>query len=270
MRAKGLVLGMLDEAIATLEKAVVVLSSSDYILYTRMYDSTTYRSRLSSSQVWYILEVVFNRDSGNLRQASAMSEFLYLTPHLPPYPPSNVSKRRRRAIWLRSPERRESTFLHSVSTGVIHTSRSPSRDARGVAHPGDGAGMPSTNATTPRDGGATGHPGVRGGAGKTVSVSPQRKTNGVGAGAGGQSRGQVGFEGDDDPDEALVPEETFLDSLHLDRDQMSDFCNSEGHFLYLRQKPGADATAYNLEVIFDGSIHTEVRLKTETYKTYAG
>lgn len=45
-----------------------------------------------------------------------------------------------------------------------------------------------------------------------------------------------------------APVETFLDSLHLDRDQLSDFSNSEGHFLYLRQKPGTDATAYNLEV----------------------
>lgn len=44
------------------------------------------------------------------------------------------------------------------------------------------------------------------------------------------------------------PAETFLDSLHLDPDQLSDFANSEGHFLYLRQKPGTDATAYNLEV----------------------
>lgn len=46
----------------------------------------------------------------------------------------------------------------------------------------------------------------------------------------------------------VVPEETFLESLHLDREQMSDFHNSEGHFLYLRQKSGTDATAYNLEV----------------------
>lgn len=46
----------------------------------------------------------------------------------------------------------------------------------------------------------------------------------------------------------VVPEETFLESLHLDREQMSDFYNSEGFFLYLRQKPGTDATAYNLEV----------------------
>ncbi|CAM9421489.1 unnamed protein product, partial [Hapterophycus canaliculatus] len=44
---------------------------------------------------------------------------------------------------------------------------------------------------------------------------------------------------------------TFLDSLHLDREQLSDFSNSEGHFLYLRQKPGTDATAYNLEVGWD-------------------
>ncbi|CAN0440327.1 unnamed protein product [Scytosiphon promiscuus] len=45
-----------------------------------------------------------------------------------------------------------------------------------------------------------------------------------------------------------APAETFLDSLHLDRDQLSDFSNNEGHFLYLRQKPDTDATAYNLEV----------------------
>lgn len=52
----------------------------------------------------------------------------------------------------------------------------------------------------------------------------------------------------------LVAEQTFLDSLNLDRDQLSDFSNSEGHFLYLRQKPGTDATAYNLEVsCFRGS-----------------
>lgn len=46
----------------------------------------------------------------------------------------------------------------------------------------------------------------------------------------------------------LPAEESFLSSLHLDQEQMSDFHNSEGHFLYLRQKAGADATAYNLEV----------------------
>lgn len=46
----------------------------------------------------------------------------------------------------------------------------------------------------------------------------------------------------------VVPEETFLGSLNLDCDQLHDFYNSDGHFLYLRQKPGTDATAYNLEV----------------------
>ena len=46
----------------------------------------------------------------------------------------------------------------------------------------------------------------------------------------------------------LPAQENFLSSLHLDQEQMSDFHNSEGHFLYLRQKAGADATAYNLEV----------------------
>lgn len=81
-----------------------------------------------------------------------------------------------------------------------------------------------------------------------ASPSPSRTVNGVGAEAGGRTGERVGLaEGDEDGE--LVPEETFLDSLHLDRDQMSDFCNSEGHFLYLRQKPGTDATAYNLEVI---------------------
>lgn len=80
-----------------------------------------------------------------------------------------------------------------------------------------------------------------------MSPSLPKTVNGVGSKAEVRSRGQVGFVGDD-VDRELVPEETFLDSLHLDRDQMSDFCNSEGHFLYLRQKPGTDATAYNLEV----------------------
>lgn len=46
----------------------------------------------------------------------------------------------------------------------------------------------------------------------------------------------------------LVGQETFLESLKLDVDQMSEFLNSEGHFLYLRQKTGTDATSYNLEV----------------------
>lgn len=105
--------------------------------------------------------------------------------------------------------------------------------------------------TTPRDGGVAGHPGVRGDAGTMVSASPPRTVNGVEAEAGGRTRGQDGLAGGD-VDGALVPEETFLDSLHLDRDQMSGFCNSEGHFLYLRQKPGTDATAYNLEVILMG------------------
>lgn len=73
--------------------------------------------------------------------------------------------------------------------------------------------------------------------------------NRVGAEAGGRTGVQVDFVGGDVDDEELAPEKTFLDSLHLDRDQMFDFCNSEGHFLYLRQKPGTDATAYNLEVI---------------------
>lgn len=78
--------------------------------------------------------------------------------------------------------------------------------------------------------------------------SSPRKTNGLGAEARNRPAGQDGVVGGD-IDGELVPEETFLDSLNLDRDQMFDFCNSEGHFLYLRQKPGTDATAYNLEVI---------------------
>lgn len=79
-----------------------------------------------------------------------------------------------------------------------------------------------------------------------ASPSPPRRVNGVGAEGEGRTGERVGLVGEH------VPEETFLDSLHLDRDQMSDFCNSEGHFLYLRQKPGTDATAYNLEVIMTG------------------
>lgn len=87
-----------------------------------------------------------------------------------------------------------------------------------------------------------------------TSVSPPRALNGAGVEVGGRPGGGGAF-GDGDDDESdngpPVPEETFLDSLHLDRDQMFDFSNSEGHFLYLRQKPGTDATAYNLEVILN-------------------
>lgn len=100
-----------------------------------------------------------------------------------------------------------------------------------------------------------GRDGGRRAAAKTTmtSVSPPRAVSGagleVGGGAGGREVGG-GFDDEDSNNGPHVPEETFLDSLHLDRDQMFDFSNSEGHFLYLRQKPGTDATAYNLEVSF--------------------
>lgn len=98
-----------------------------------------------------------------------------------------------------------------------------------------------------------------------MSASPARTVNGIGAEAGGRSGGRGGFvRGDVDGE--LVPEETFLDSLHLDRDQMFDFCNSEGHFLYLRQKPGTDATAYNLEVILT-DLH-DLKGADDAKKTY--
>lgn len=75
-------------------------------------------------------------------------------------------------------------------------------------------------------------------ASSSASVSPES-----GTGMRGRSKGTPV------PGGARLPaQENFLSSLHLDQEQMSDFHNSEGHFLYLRQKAGADATAYNLEV----------------------
>lgn len=64
----------------------------------------------------------------------------------------------------------------------------------------------------------------------------------------GRQKGTPAGEKEDAVLRTSIPEENFMSSLHLDLDQISDFHNSEGHFLYLRQKAGADATAYNLEV----------------------
>lgn len=48
----------------------------------------------------------------------------------------------------------------------------------------------------------------------------------------------------------FVPPKTFMESLHLSKDQLEDFRKNRHHFLYLRQKPGPDANTYNLEVSF--------------------
>lgn len=85
--------------------------------------------------------------------------------------------------------------------------------------------------------------------GNVSTSAPLRTSNAAGVELGGRPTGNNTVLLDDDGDlEPAVPEETFLESLHLDRDQLADFSNSEGHFLYLRQKSGTDATAYNLEV----------------------
>lgn len=78
------------------------------------------------------------------------------------------------------------------------------------------------------------------------------RTNGSGLRGKGRRRQAGGATGSSGPD---VPEETFLSSLRLSRDQLLDFHQSEGHFLYLRQKSGTDATAYNLEVSRAISLH---------------
>lgn len=99
-------------------------------------------------------------------------------------------------------------------------------------------------------------------------ISPPRAVSGAGLEVGGGAgRREVGGDVDDEDrdNEPHDPEETFLDSLHLDRDQMFDFSNSEGHFLYLRQKPGTDATAYNLEVILNG-FHPQTRRRWKNFE----
>lgn len=83
---------------------------------------------------------------------------------------------------------------------------------------------------------------------RSPSASPSRVDGSDGSLKGAVTHSPGGVGGMGRVGAVVVPEETFLESLHLDRAQMSDFYNSEGFFLYLRQKLGTDATAYNLEV----------------------
>lgn len=143
--------------------------------------------------------------------------------------------------------RGESSALSAAAGGGDEGTRAVS--AIGSAH--NSSGSFSRNPFTPRDrppsGLRTGGT-ISGGSPKTAlaaaTVAPPASAS---PGSGARVRGRS--KETPVPGGARLPaQENFLSSLHLDQEQMSDFHNSEGHFLYLRQKAGADATAYNLEV----------------------
>lgn len=156
-------------------------------------------------------------------------------------------------LFFNSPERRRGSSLsHSVSAiAVGTTSLTAPRDNSGDSHPSAAGGL--------RIGGNQAG-GIARDKSRSPYSSPDRDnplTNGIGGGFSGvgvEERVSFTSPGGDrktggvTSGAAVIPEENFLSSLHLDRHQLSQFYNSEGHFLYLRQKPGADATAYNLEV----------------------
>lgn len=48
----------------------------------------------------------------------------------------------------------------------------------------------------------------------------------------------------------VVPPTTFMESLHLSKDQQEDFRRNKHYFLYLRQKLGPDTNTYSLEVSY--------------------
>lgn len=197
-------------------------------------------------------------------------------PHPPPPHPRQFTyqmDRSRRSFFSPLKERGGGTFLsHSASdSGTIegaHRGTSPpplDRHGTMVLYPPSVAGGEEKSARVGVETTSSHHDSKvdRRAAGAKTTGSGEEHV-GSGSAVGGKATATTSplrapgtaknrYEGmldDDGGDGAALaaPAETFLESLHLDRDQLSDFSNSEGHFLYLRQKPGTDATAYNLEV----------------------
>lgn len=212
--------------------------------------ATTYKTILSQVPLFVHERIATSKGR------SPCQEFTSVPPALP------TCYRTRRAS--NSPPGGVSALSYSGSAGEVGMGhRNSSSDAResGVLYPpsiaGNGRGgvqlTPHKGAKHSRTTGEAKAEGqiAHGGAlrGNASPASPLRTSNVAGVELGGRPGGNNTVILDDDGNlELAVPEETFLESLHLDRDQLADFSNSEGHFLYLRQKPGTDATAYNLEV----------------------